>query len=598
MGETAAQRSAVSAGKPDTEYVAAFAELLVRAVEAGRTPVRQESALSGLQSELRAALEACLNRIGNITLGVDDLDLTHAGQPVYRSAAREGSLTSLLFQDGVREITLRGGITPEELERFVDALRRVTDARARGWDDAVTVLWDGDFQHIAAKSIPAEDPDSVTDASEDGAAGAGASSGVPWPGEGKAEPDEESAADQPLEGEPSVGRADDWLLPRETAPSSSAAGDVGRPFQEIEAENLRMTAAIEEAIPARDQVLAILTELLRVEREPEAFVETASVLGLFIEQAIVEGDFARASQFSERLRAICAGRPEDPEALTAVAEQVIQSAGRAEILREVTPLLNADTDVDLNALAKLLASLGSEAAPTLCDLLCEVQVKRVRRAICEALVISCKSDVGVLIRQLSDSRWYVVRNVLYVLGRIAHQGVERALGEALFHEDIRVRREAICALAEVDSPRGRAYLNSALRDPDKGIRILVAQLISRRRSDRAAGVIWSVIESTDFDGRDPEERAAFFAALGRTGSDALVPRLTASLTRGARPRPADRIDRREAALALAWLGTPAALDVLRREAGNRRDEVRAAVAAALADLRRAAPRDHRTDWGR
>jgi len=46
-------------------------------------------------------------------------------------------------------------------------------------------------------------------------------------------------------------------------------------------------------------------------------------------------------------------------------------------------------------------------------------------------------------------------------------------------------------------------------------------------------------------------------------------------------------ERLHAALALAWLGTPASIAVLEREMGSKRDMVRKAVETALASVRSA-----------
>ncbi|HEY7727148.1 MAG TPA: HEAT repeat domain-containing protein [Candidatus Eisenbacteria bacterium] len=578
-----------------TEPVAAFLDLLIRTIETGRTSPRQDPALLALEGELEGSLRACLHLIGDFTIRVDELDFAFGGEPVYRSTSREGSLPLALFQDGVREISLRHGITSEEVSALVRALRRATDARERGWDDAVTLLWEQDLRHVDYVCLPSEESDLDGTPVGDGIdeAVGGASGNVPWSRDAAPEGED---AEAPPNG-PDADRFDDWQLPGKPTAATPVGSDLSAPFRDIEAENIRMTASVDEAISPRDQVVAILSGVLDAETEPAAYFETASILGLFIRQAVAEGDFARANQLTEGLLGISTRKPGASGEFRAASERVVQEIGSPEFLKELSPFFNARPEVDLGELSKFLARLGSSAAPALCDLLSEIQVRKVRRAICEALAISCKTDVAILIRQLSDSRWYVVRNVLYVLGRIAHQGVERALGDALYHEDIRVRREAICALAQVESARARAYLNSALRDPDKGIRLLVARLIARRRSDRAAQVIWSVIESPEFRERDAEERAAFFEVLGRTGSDALVPRLEQSLIRSW-GRPRERIERREAALTLAWLGTPAALAVLKREAGSKRDEVRSAVAAALEDLRKGAPKDPGADWGR
>jgi len=232
--------------------------------------------------------------------------------------------------------------------------------------------------------------------------------------------------------------------------------------------------------------------------------------------------------------------------------------------------------------------LGSSAAPAICDLLGQVNQVRYRRALCESLAISCREDVEVLIERLSDTRWYVIRNIVYILGRIAHQGVERALDRTLHHEDVRVRKEAVRALGNIESPTSRAYLVSAFKDPDAGVRIQAAMTLAAKRDDRAAQSILSVIQASDFMRRDSNEREAFFEALGRCGSDTLVPKLESILTRGGLFSPGNEEERLHAALAMAWLGTPAALAVLNREIQSKRDPVRRAVETALAAVRKAA----------
>ena len=100
--------------------------------------------------------------------------------------------------------------------------------------------------------------------------------------------------------------------------------------------------------------------------------------------------------------------------------------------------------------------------------------------------------------------------------------------------------------------------------------------------------ILGLIQGQDFTRRDSNERAAFFEALGRCGSDSLVPRLEVMLTKGGLFRSGGNEEERlHAALALAWLGTPAAIAILNREIGSKRDFVRKAVETALASVRSA-----------
>ena len=213
---------------------------------------------------------------------------------------------------------------------------------------------------------------------------------------------------------------------------------------------------------------------------------------------------------------------------------------------------------------------------------------RHRRALCDALIEACRNDVEPLLARLGDPRWYVIRNVVYVLGRIAHQGVERALDRALHHEDVRVRKEAVRALGNIESPTARAYLVSAFKDGDASVRIQAAMTIAEKREERAAQSLLGAIQAPEFQRRDLREKQAFYEALGRAGSDALTPKLEALLTQGGLFKRGDDDERFHAALALSWLGTPKAIAALDREVKSKREPVRQAVEKALTTMRQAA----------
>ncbi len=584
----------------DTERVAGWVDALVRAVEGRRLHPRNDSAFHKLHADLEASTRSCLNQIGEFTVGVEEFDLTFEGRCIRHSTTPEGSLSVALFRDGVREIIIRQGVEPDELSAFVDILTRATDGFDQDSEDVVTLLWERSFRNIDYVCVPLEEWDPEPHAEGDEPASHVAGSGFPWPGEAEGEagigsngPTEEAGS---CSGGPAEERSDDWSLSAHEASLSTSAPRSPSDFTETEASNLLMVARIEEVLSPRERALEILSAILAEEENPAEYVQIATLIGRLVEVAVREGDMEGASQLLDRLRGISKTKAPAPSEFQTATDQILQDIGRSDFLARLGTRLNRGQPVDPSALSRFLAQLGPSAAPTLCDLLGEIGEMKIRRAICEALAISCRNDVDILIKRLSDPRWFVVRNILYVLGRIAHQGVERALGDALYHADARVRREAVRAIGEVKSPTSRAYLNSALRDPDKTVRIIVATALAERNDERAARIIWGVIESPEFAGRDADERIAFFEALGITGSDALIPRIEQTLTRGGLFQSRKQEGRKEAAMALAWLGTPAALAVLSREVKSRNDEVRRAVTEALEALRKITPRKPRGGW--
>ena len=571
----------------DLDLVTAWAEALVWTVDAHRPPAREESDLQRLLDDLESRTQACLNQLGELAIDVEEMDLSFAGRTVYHSEPGQRSVPAALHRGGVRQIVLRRGLEPRETRDLVGILMQASEHADQGPDDAVTLLWDRSFQHIDYTCVPLDELEDRAFSLSRTPGGGGSDAEIPWPIGTEEEMDVHASA-------PAPERSDDWPL-RIGAAAPWDESAVGRfSLTDVEAENIRMVARIEEVNSPHGQLAEIFSMMLHAEESPAEFLETASIVGSLAEQAVASGNLEQAGDLLERLHAIAASKMTSRSEFQSATDQVLRSVGRRELLLRFGATLKSRKGIDVIAITRFLALLGPAAAPTVCDLLGEVEDMKIRRALCEALAISCRNNVEVLLQRLSDPRWFVVRNILYVLGRIGHHGVERALGDALYHADPRVRKEAVRALGGIDSPTSRAHLNSALRDPDRGVRILVAQMIVKRVDERAAQILWSVIESPEFAGRDADVRAAFFVALGRAGADALVPRLETILTRGGLFRSTPQGGREEAALALAWIGSALARAVLNREVSSGREEVRAAVERALEAVRVASMKQKRS----
>jgi hypothetical protein len=568
----------------DVKRVADWLQALVRTLKAYRMYLPNNPTLHKFQSDLEARTWSCLKEIGDIVLNVQQFDLLFEDYSVYHNAAREESLAFRFFTDGVRQITFREGLEPQELRGVLEVLKKATDM-SQGQDDVVTLLWERDFRHIEYVHISIEDlMDGSSSLEYEPEAGAIEGGGIPWPSRAEI-PEEAPVA---VAGESILERSDDWSPKAPITPSWDESVGVQFALSETETQQLTDAIRVEEERPLLNEVLEIVAAILTSEEEPTSFLESASAFQKFIELALEEGDLARANHLLSRLRTIAAKKAETHSELRGLAEQVIREIGRPSFLGQFAPILNAHPDLDPGLLTNFLVQIGPTSAGAVCDLLGQVNHMKHRRALCEALAISCKDDVDVLISRLGDSRWYVIRNVVYVLGRIAHQGVERALDRALHHEDVRVRKEAVRALGNIESPTSRAFLVSAFRDLDASVRIQAALTLAQKRDDRAAQSIWGAIQAPEFVRRDQNERRVFFEAVGKSGSDPFVPRLHEMLTRGGLFRGTNEEERMNAALALAWLGSPKAIEVLNHELTSKREPVRKAVESALETVRNAA----------
>jgi hypothetical protein len=422
----------------DVKRIADWIQALVRTVKAMRMYLPNNPSLHKFQTDLESRTWSVLKEIGDITLTVQQFDFLFENYSVYHNAAREESIAFRFHSDGVRELTIKEGLEPGELRGFLDVVKRATEPTT-GQDDVVTLLWERDFRHLEYIYIPIEDLMDAKDAAgqPEGGRPDQPDPGIPWPSTTELEPEPAPA------GEGTPERSDDWS-PAVTVDTAWDEAS-GPQFKMTDTELGELDQAIKDELvrPLGPEVLEIVAAILEAEEEPGGFLESAVAFQRFIELAIEDGDIPRANALLARLKTITAKKAEARAEFGGLAEQVIREIGRPSFLAQAAPTLNSHPEIDPSVLTNFLVQLGSSAAPAICDLLGQLNHMKHRRALCEALATSCRDDVEVLISRLGDSRWYVIRNVVYVLGRIAHQGVERALDRALHHEDVRVRKEAV-----------------------------------------------------------------------------------------------------------------------------------------------------------
>ena len=126
---------------------------------------------------------------------------------------------------------------------------------------------------------------------------------------------------------------------------------------------------------------------------------------------------------------------------------------------------------DVNA---YLFLLQKNSIKPLIKLLGELKNSKTRRVFCDALSEIGKNAIELFTPFIDDRRWYLVRNITYILGRIGKEQSLPYVQKAFNHEDLRVRREAIQALGLIGGQKAIGLLVRALTDNDVRIRCMAA----------------------------------------------------------------------------------------------------------------------------
>lgn len=255
-----------------------------------------------------------------------------------------------------------------------------------------------------------------------------------------------------------------------------------------------------------------------------------------------------------------------PPWVRAEAEQAIAALGDASgIAYIIGKLCEKDCALD-DDLIFLLVSLGDAAVPPLLERLAEEETLSARRKVMGTLSRLGPVALPHLVAGLRDSRWYVVRNLVLVLGTIGLPEAVAPLRPLLTYPDPRVRKEVVKALTRIGTAAAADALLQRLGDPDPGVRQSVIAALGTLKVTRAIGPLTEPARQFSAFAKDVDTQKAAIMALGAIGDPQAVPVLVGLLRRRTwlNRRLNDEV-RAAAASALGTVGTEPATEALLAE---------------------------------
>ncbi len=162
---------------------------------------------------------------------------------------------------------------------------------------------------------------------------------------------------------------------------------------------------------------------------------------------------------------------------------------------------------DVAAYLRLLPEEGLEEFATL---LADEPDRRTRVRMCEVLARIGPPVIPVLVRRLGDQRWFVVRNVLYILGKIRQASTAPSVLAALDHPHPRVRVEAVRAASLIGGAGSAVRLSRCAHDPDPAIRRAVIAVLSAPGNDDAIPPLRDILRAP---AKEPDDVAVKLEAI-------------------------------------------------------------------------------------
>lgn len=249
----------------------------------------------------------------------------------------------------------------------------------------------------------------------------------------------------------------------------------------------------------------------------------------------------------------------------------------------VTPELLADElsrhPVDFTIVQSLVARLGARASDPLLDTLAVSDDRSTRWNLLRILAEVGAPVAPAVVARLPDSRWFVQRNLLLLLGKLGPWPEGFSPVPYVSHGEPRVRREAYRLLLDSAGTREAAIVDG-LSDTDSGILMMVLGAALPTCPPAAIPLLDLIVRDSS---RDPEVRLLAVRALAGCPDPDRVTRLVAAARQrswwgGHRLAPKSPVLLAILrALADSWGDHPEASSVLAMAAHHRDPEVRGAI---------------------
>jgi len=557
--------------RPEDELVWArdLTNHFVKTLSAYQTYPLDDPTMRILQDQLMDKFRFFLEKVNYLTWDVAEYGIHYKDEILYENTESKSSLAFRFYREGFEQIRFEKGLQEWEVVDFMDVIARA-DTLNPLEDDLITLLWERDLQHIHYVASQYPLGESSIEFAEDVEDFRKALTPVPIPSYQQRGLVEEHGLDpsfshQRLEG--------DGL-------------EVSRDQLRVQSEEMKVLKErvdVEIQPQFRFRAIETLFEVMSLEREPQGFDAFVPFLNRVIESLLVRGDFRQASQILKRLY-ILLNSYKPREWQGSVITKTIIEAGEPEKIEIIGNILKKNEFPDMKGAFDYFLLLQRNSIPHLCELLGNLSGSKPRRIICDALSKVGKDSIELMAPFLEDKRWYLVRNIVYILGRIGRKEAVPLIGKALQHGDVRVRREALQALGLIGGTEAMRYMIRSLEDEDTKIRGNAALNLGRM-GEMALAPLTERMLSKDFYKKELQEIKAFFKAVGMIRSNHSIP-LLYSLLEGRKwfgRAKADEI-RACAIETLVWIGTEEAKEALGMGAGSRDESVREACRRALLEL--------------
>ncbi len=485
--------------KSEVTLASEIMQAMVKASKGARMYQANNPLLGKFFQELTDKISSMLYMHSEYKLDVDRFELSYKGHKVYENLDPAESMAFRMYSDGIRSIIFSDGIEEWELREFLEIVNMTGSANHD--DDIVTLLWDKGIPHC---SYILEDDFQEIDRLIDDQMGSASSKGS---------------------------------IPLSCLADPSAAAAPVKPLphylytlSDEDLFSLKTFIESEEQLLSVDTTAKILSAILSGVPEKELFLSFLEIYMKLARNLFLSGN----SEFALKMFAFLYNRTTPREPVEERRRLTMNALGRFwtdEVLKGLCKIIDTTEDISADTLKSLSMMIGQSSPSALCELLGMVETMKMRKILIETTTEIARLSPELMRPYLSDSRWYLVRNMVFILAQLKNTALLDQIVLLITHRDLRVRKEVLKYLIAVPEPKAKPYILKFLRDESSVMRIMALQLMGRARLQFALKPIAAFVDTDEFEEMPISEKKAVYEAIGELGAEKMLPLFKSMLSK-------------------------------------------------------------------
>jgi HEAT repeat protein len=454
-----------------------------------------------------------LENVPRITVTIEPDQLLWGEEVIHREGSNLENIAQILHRDGVRRLEISSAITREEVDSFVDAFVQCGRQREEA-EDIVSLFWQADFKNIfyeVVDFLPSTEIGAELFLADNALLHTQDSPlevlSVSLGGEEISEEDEQ--AKSALDIEPLFQKLTERF------------GDLDR-FSVDELRALESLIGSDRRSDIRQQAIGLILSIFESEELTLEQPLVTDALQSVFDSCLKQGKFAILTEMVQQVKMQLQIRNFSSEKQKQRLIDFLSRAGDPIRFRLITEILNRDEETDLEPVRSFLNELGWETLRQLISMLGDLSHYPARKMACDLLLGKGIDKIEIIGNAVYDNKWYLVRNIVWVLGESGRENSLPFLERAATHSDIRVRGEVVKALGKLRGDRAIDLLLSLLSDENEIVRTMAANELGRSRSKRAFEKLGQTVKEKNFGNLPLSKRRKLLEALVLCGGEEAV----------------------------------------------------------------------------